>query len=1163
MVERTVCSTDEETEGNSLKSPNVLPSVPNDGFGILGSPDAEIKRPFQVHPVDLEPDVASTLEGPSEPGRGSGGSAAANTPGRFSLFKWFKRGSRDTATRDRRRRKRSSSPGEDVEEAVVSGSSSTESVDTFYSTATVRSFAFHSGTLRSSDGRRANETGPTSIDLLDHDQRKVGPFGAGAAKLVVKKENRSDTPSDVTRTLPANVLSRRRDLTARYSLQPCTSFGSCGNFTGSQRVLTGSLRRLDERGTGRRVHVRGKRRAPNPPTARPKTGPEETKTPRGSARRKRRPAPKPPERDSLVVEVGKTEPEVVGPGMEAGQTGREEVSANTTIHQESASGSESVVEPKDKVSSPTPVEVPEKVPTREAHGNTEAVDDASGLKSVKGEDVKDLDSRQSVSNDTLVLRGGVWHWRRESAATPPFGQSTREPTLSGQPAKSSVTTGSQTSAMPRPWYKRSVFEHSRDSGTARRGDVLRNPATLDHREEPVVAPPVTSSSPKSSHSDKHHNEGGTLSRLNFFHRSERNSEDRRKENKRKSGLSILTNISELDKEAAAIVQEEQARTRAAMLLQASRINDRERLTDQTSEDVVQDIVTSAMESSPRKGTRALISKFNAIGNITKVTVNTSFFSKSTQVRDQGDEKIETGNSRCRVTDEWRDRSSKFQGSPSSQTRVEKDLSRYFMPQQRSPKSRTTQENREEVKVSGSPKTSRAVGDVSARLSFLQGNAPKANSPGFRRAGETSVESKISRINDELAARMENASGKDGGYGNSPKLSRLRVHVVNSDVTKPTDKGEARDDKKVIKDDAKKRSLEVIQNEFSSIFNEIDRQLGSREFRPVGETKDRVERKSEPGTSSQVSRVLDILVEAEKGDRQKFNRTKPNRDSEVPTGSSDNSEMKGKNEDPVRADLREMLKEMKHSLPKRPKPKKGVSNSQQVDQAAETRAVEEAKKEPEVGLVEEKQPRNSYLMNSVTVVYPPPIRIGPPVASRTNPVVPEEREYDRQKVSSAAQTSGNVRKVSREIGTASSSAKWKNEDVVYKTSGKGVATPGTSGLVKNTFQLIRPREFAEIEAIKTMKGSRVGENTYANVIGQSLYANALVPAPKRVPQGLPAGPSKGEEVRREVKVTAVDDPSRVGGNQSAASAEPNGKIHPNETIFSFFGKKFNFEDPGIH
>ena len=470
--------------------------------------------------------------------------------------------------------------------------------------------------------------------------------------------------------------------------------------------------------------------------------------------------------------------------------------------------------------------------------------------------------------------------------------------------------------------------------------------------------------------------------------------------------------------------------------------------------------------------------------------------------------------------------SHFQQTPQN-VRVEKDLSRYFPPQQGSPKNRTTTEIQKEVKpnTQQSPKNSRASRDISARLSFLQStvnntSAVPQNSHSHHpiETQPTLLDSKISRLTNEVVVREEKTK-------NSPKLSRLQHHVIN---TEPTKSHQNESDEKKSAENETKKNLEVIQKEFSSIFNEIDKQLAPKQFQVSSGSKDLNKNKIEPGTSSQVSRVLDILVEAEKDEKLKIDWLKSSRDSQI---LKTKNSVLGTTEDPMKTDLKEMLKEMKHSLPKRPKPKRQIGT--------ETKKPEELK---EPIALENKTPKTSYLLNSVTVVYPPPIRIGPPVdlVTRMIPGV-EEREYDKQKVSSSAQTSGNVRMINRQMQPSPGSPKWRNEDVIYKTSGKGVATPGTSGLVKNSFQLIRPREFAQIEAVKTLKSNNRGENTYANVIGQSLYANANVP--RKVPVGLPAGPSRssGEE-RREAKISVMAE-KRVGADnkESIESSETHGEI----------------------
>ncbi|XP_028981806.1 uncharacterized protein LOC107036258 [Diachasma alloeum] len=818
---------------------------------------------------------------------------------RFSLFKWFKRSPKPQHNSNPRK----------IRIAPESVFSSSDSVDTFYSTATVRSFAFQAG-----------RSGPElhTIDLARQDPTKVGPFGDGAVKIL-ERDARNLT-LNVTRTLPANVLSRRRDITARYSLQTCTtSFGSCSNIS-HQRNLSGAVKRTEDRGNIRRVHVRGKRRAPNPPSARPRSLCEVQEiVVVGTGKRKRRPAPKPPEH--LVKK------------RDTGMDGERK---------------------------------------NQGTGKIQLFGEPAGRRQPEAKEV------QSISTDTLVLRGGVLLPKREAHSS------------------TAAAVGGQSTAMPRPWYKRNVFEHS----------------NVNKETSSSVAPSSAASDPSRSHDE------GSL--RHFFSRSDRNTRDGKKGVKRQSGLSILTNISELDKEAAAIVQEEQAKSRAAMLLEASRLGEIEKRID-GNEEVVQDMVTSAMENSPRRGTRALISKFNAIGNITKVTVNTSFFAKRDGSKgDQGED--------------WKRRSRVPEGP-----RGEKDISKYFRSHQVgdidekgrrwSPKlgsdarraidaSRSAfltgsaggsvSQNAEKVgeKKIGSGDAAGAgkycpTMDVTNRLSALQDIIKKHSSPIPTR----SLTSTIGTSQDD-----ENSSGS---FSNSPKLLRSRVTEHRDTRTE--------------KFDEVRTSAEVIQREFSQIFEEIDRQLSTSKLRLEQQRLVEGRNFKKSDSSNQVSKVLDILVQTE--NLRKSEKVEKNDRAKTTIVSSENRV----------TDLKEMLKEMKHSLPKRPKPKR----------PDDVRAI----------------PSTSRFQESVKVTAPPVLRMAAPKSPKI--------EVERQKVSSGVQTSGNIRRIDN-------------------LSRKDPPAPGkgSSGVVRKTFHLMRPREFAAIEAIMTMKNSQE-ENTYANVIEQSIYANAMV------------------------------------------------------------------------
>ncbi|CAD6222045.1 GSCOCG00005306001-RA-CDS, partial [Cotesia congregata] len=784
---------------------------------------------------------------------------------RFSLFKWFK-----------------PKASEKQEPQNLSACSSTSSVDTLYSTTTVRSFAFHSGKIQKNDEI-------VTLDLLKHNQ-DLGPFGSGAAKIIHK----NDTPDslDVTRTLPAHVLSQKRDITTRYSLQNCsTNFGSCDNLTRLNSAGTNSNGKFEQR----RLHVRGKRRAPQPP--RPISVCESV----SSVERRKRQAPKPP-------------------GWNQNH------SMNKGIHSE------------------------------KVHSNDK-------LDMMNQEQKTSTKYQQNpISNDTLVLRGGVLVPKVDSPLK-----------KASSPVKISAT--------PRPWYKRSVFENSKklDRECGEESDVL-------------------------------------ATKVNFF-REKSDVKDDKRNAKRKSGLCILTNISELDKEAAAIVQEEQAKTRAAMREQHNssvKMDNIDKYND-NQEEVVQDIVTSSIESSPKRGTRALISKFNAIGNITKVTVNSNFFNK---------------NMSPKLERQWNP------GTSSSKERVGEaaDLSRYF--------------------PGNSNKSPRSAINAS-RSSFLQSTLTGSTvNESDKRV--TEPQKMINDVTNRLTALQSIVStgSKDSEVKiNSPIVYRREKTVLDEQII------EYKKSPRVYR--AQEKSNKDIQKEFTDLFKEIDRQLNF-------DLKNEEPKIKSNSSAEKVSRVLDILVEKEgiknktDGDIKKFDK---------------NSKATGVSDDKVTADLKEMLKEMKHSLPKRPKANKRIRES-----------LKESMKSSEAG----------NLCESVVISSPPVIHVAPTTSSIASSFAVKDNKYreaDKSKVSSAVQTSGNLRKVLNNptsFAGPSTSQQWK-DDVIYRTSGRSAG----KGLVKNTFQLMRPREFAAIEAIKTMKITNHpndddnDNNTYANVMEQSLYANALV------------------------------------------------------------------------
>ncbi|XP_015607578.1 uncharacterized protein LOC107273668 isoform X2 [Cephus cinctus] len=944
--------------------------------------------------------------------------------GRFSLFKWFKKGSRDrTIDKSDKKKKKSQKASDDdadeeeedqrlsVPQDVQNVVSSTESVDTLCSTTTVHSFAFHTDTLKDYSG--------FSLDVL-RQASEVGPFGAGASKVIEKDV---EEIADSSYTLPS-VLSRRKNITARYSLQP-SSFNSCGNLEGSRKLYGSassveSHHRQGNSSRRKRAHVKGKRRAPNPPGDKSRNlhvNERQCESSRSSSRRKR-PAPRPPERTSST-----------------------------------------------------------RLSTDLVKGTTTGMDI-----------VMDIDKdNQIISNDTLVLQGGVLLSKKDRVigAEKPIEPSGTK--VACTRSQTSSDTSSVSNAMPRPWYKRSVFENSRESGTSKRADLFRNLGTSDREvssQGNVSEETVTHGHVNRTSFD------ATLSRLSFFHRSER-QEEKKRESKRKSGLSILTNISELDKEAAAIVQEEQAKGRASMLLNSSRYMDADRA---ANEEVVQDIVTSAIESSPRRGTRALISKFNAIGNITKVTVNTSFFAKSGG-GSRGQQTPKFDITRNNPFEHGGDKTGNVKLSSRNgirqNVRLDKDISRYFFPQRTEPTDNKWSTSGDETasKLSASNKVPPGKGQLSqgnllgSSSKLISSQVPVENNTSSSFGSKESVVSKKEILR---AGKHEEKIEKEILTKSSSPRSRVLAEQTKNLIPQTKDNLES---KQIPKD------VTLLQKELSDIkdIDKIFSQKGPKlnEQPKLSTVKEEIDKEKitrfdpGPSTSSQVTKVLEILLEAEKVDKTKSSQNSERKSIErLNESESLDKLIKPKTtalntiEDPITTDLKEMLKEMKHSLPKRPKPKKSTSNEPIAVSKQSSKAVTES----DTNVTGSRSP---YPVRSNRADFTHKIQV------ENGSAFNKDREFEKQKVSSAAQTSGNVRKINP--GEAASKSGWKLEDVLYTTTGR---SPAGTGLVKNTFQLIRPRDFAQIEATKTNK-SKAGykENTYANVIEESLYANALVPPTK--------------------------------------------------------------------
>ena len=842
------------------------------------------------------------------------------------MFRWFKRRDSDRGSRRQhaifRRAKRRAST-----------SSTSSSVDTFYSTATVRSFAFHSGARR-----EARAGGDVALTSLEPSSGAVGPFAPGAAKLVERRRidattsAAGTTAAAATCTLPSG-FSQRQGIEARYSLHPVGNpFISYDNIPIVRPRTFAEVRRRNNENNGavgtvtsdsslssaKKVHVKGKRRAPEPPVTQRivnvqvqlEGGAANGARPASRGRRKRRPAPKPP---------GYTE---------TLSSNQDTLSSGTSI-----TGMDACLAARDN---------------------------------------------QTISNDTLVLRRGVLLSKKDIRSS---RSKSRTPTMSvcesdgGAGGGASTSTSNQTTAssskakpsaiMPRPWYKRNVFnDHSsggsRDSTTTRgrsNGDVLRgvaSPIPPETKDENVSST-STSSTLSSSFPFE-----SSLSRLNFFRGDRHHKDDKKKENKRKSGVSILTNISELDKEAAAIVQEEQARNRASMILQATRMDEEFDRRMAANEEIVQEIVNSSMENSPRRSARALISKFNAMGgNINKITVNSNFFT-----RNGG-----SGGASPKA------KAKRYSGIMDD--RAPRDLSKYFLPRQSSSPSSPRKESAamfteivQMPKPAAKPTTPTTTTTTTKTAGEKVTKPEEGNNEEFAKslaAELDDVATGIARLRRELDERPKLIADQEKKTSPEKTTTEQKketpVLLVNNLST------------------SRDKELANFDKEFTRIFDEIDKQLRTRDSRLL--TARARTSANETSLSNQVAKVLDILVNAEKDAAAAASAVKnpaqPAKESKSTDVSMDNAEAKKEPrprpatvrisgvDDKTTTELKEMLKEMKHSLPKRPKP-----GSSQLDEKKSSAAA---------------------------------------VASTSG--VPPVAKVSSTKVSSGVQTSGNVRRIVNE------------------------------------------------------------------------------------------------------------------------------------------------------
>ncbi|XP_073988059.1 uncharacterized protein isoform X2 [Rhodnius prolixus] len=511
--------------------------------------------------------------------------------GIFSIFRWFKRDRSNSVDSED-----SYSPPTSPELLHRQPGSISGSVDTLFSTATAHSFAFVPPSYYRPFGSAAQpeirialgpETGTYRNRIRQRDRlrqlernitlkEKYRLYGSGTLPRSVDRIN--EFPAELRESIfqstesPGSRNSTFGRKKRRAPQPPCRETSTSDKSLPATLALE-SNRVEDEIRQHRRAlsepvkyvkiscHVKGKRKAPPPPIARADSEDVKKKSDFAcgertlSWKRKKRPAPPPP-----VQKEDANKEQIIDIVREA---------AHEIINQEMI-----------------------------VNGSTERYEDTT-VETASNASTVDIGSSDIVATDTLRLERGILKPNKMEA-------SIVEPKYSPSSPVS-----------PRPWYKRQATQkdqHHVSKSNERKKDKKK---VEDWMLESGFPRRVLTSN--------------TDTKFNIFSKMDKS------EDKRRSQISILTNISELDREAAEIIQKGKEMEKAliashdAMFYTKTEPEDKDNFADLEAN-------VEPTESPKRTSTRELISLFNAITNVTKVTVNTSFFSRDGLFKKESNEK---------------------------------------------------------------------------------------------------------------------------------------------------------------------------------------------------------------------------------------------------------------------------------------------------------------------------------------------------------------------------------------------------------------------------------------------------------------------------------------------------------------------------------------------
>ncbi|KAL3282863.1 hypothetical protein HHI36_006023 [Cryptolaemus montrouzieri] len=488
---------------------------------------------------------------------GSDSRSGKRNSGLFSFFKWLKpsgSASRESLNSDK----------------ANNNSSSCDSLSSIKSSGTVASFSFIEPSTYTNNLSQKCIVQPPETDTY-------------RARLK-QRDKRREKDKNLTLRKKYNLFFNRDTLLKIVTPKPDESTKSLPLMTKptmkEEPLETGFHRRTNSdsskvKKAGAYLHVKGKRKAPQPP------GNFEDSSTASLKRRNKRLAPPPPElkKEKVEVFVDRNKASPLPPRKETNKSLFEDTTSpkklDLPIIQKETEIDHTNLEHENEIGLAEP-------PSKESTVTTKFPQVEENASKYPNVEQKNSDI---LSNDSLKLDHGILK---------PVKEDDRNIYSECSPFSSK-----ESSDISKPWYKR----HEASSHLKREFFKIRH----ESKYEPIETLPEVS-----------FNRNSTIDLT-----KEKTSEekpDKKKEDKRKSGLSILANISELDREAAEILQKGKMKNTDPLQEIPEFMKPREE----------NKIDTDSWVSPKRRSTRDLIAKFNAITNVTKVTVNTALFGSSSK-----------------------------------------------------------------------------------------------------------------------------------------------------------------------------------------------------------------------------------------------------------------------------------------------------------------------------------------------------------------------------------------------------------------------------------------------------------------------------------------------------------------------------------------------------